>query len=55
LGALNIKAKKEEEPDRVIYNITRENIFQHPSYNPSTISHDITVIRLPEKVKFSGT
>jgi secreted trypsin-like serine protease len=50
LGALNIKAK---EDGRVIYNITSESIFQHPDYNRNTITHDITVIKLPERVKFT--
>jgi len=35
------------------FNITRQHIFQHPDYNPLTITHDITVIKLPQKVKFT--
>lgn len=51
LGALDIKSKTEK---RLTFNITRENIFQHPDYNPNTITHDITVIKLPEKVNYTG-
>ncbi|OXA51762.1 Chymotrypsin BI [Folsomia candida] len=50
LGALDIKSKTEK---RLTFNITRENIFQHPDYNPNTITHDITVIKLPEKVNYT--
>jgi len=54
LGAQNIKKSGSEEPYRKVYNITRKDIFQHPEYNENTISHDITVIRLPEKITFNS-
>lgn len=30
IGAHNIKASKEEEPNRIVVNVTKENIFTHP-------------------------
>jgi secreted trypsin-like serine protease len=51
LGAIDIKNKNEK--DRVVFNITKEHIFQHPDYNPTTISHDITVIKLPHKISYT--
>jgi len=50
LGAHNIKMK---EPERLLFNVSRDGIFQHPDYNPNTISHDISIIRIPEKIKFT--
>lgn len=51
LGTNNFK-----NPDagRLTFAITREGIFQHPKYNPSTVAYDIAIIRLPERVEFTG-
>jgi len=54
LGGHNIKSPPEEEPARMIVNVTKADIFQHPNYDPDTISHDISILRLPEKLTFSG-
>lgn len=53
LGTHNIKAASGEEDGRKVYNITRSNIFQHPEYNGNTITHDISILRLPEPVLFT--
>lgn len=52
LGTNNLKTPDE---GRLLFNVTREGIFQHPKYNPSTVAYDIAVIRLPERVEFTGT
>jgi len=53
LGTHNIKASKEVEDGRQIFNITRSHIFQHPEYNGNTISHDISILKLPEPITFT--
>jgi len=50
LGTNNLKSPANT---RKVYNITREAIFQHPSFNPNSITHDISVLRLPERVEFN--
>lgn len=50
LGTNNLK---QPAVGRLVFNVTREGIFQHPKYNPSTVSHDISIIRLPERVEFN--
>ncbi|CAL8113620.1 unnamed protein product [Orchesella dallaii] len=52
LGTHNLKASSEEEPGRRVVNVTAENIHQHPKYNEDTVTHDISIIRLPEKLTF---
>ena len=54
LGTHNIKSAKGVEDGRQIFNITRQNIFQHPDYNGNTITHDISILRLPQPILFTG-
>ena len=51
LGTTNLK---DPTPGRQIFRVTREGVFQHPQYNPYSIDHDISIIRLPEKVEYTG-
>jgi len=53
LGVHRIKGGSGPEEGRMVVNVTKGDIYQHPDYNPNTISHDITIIRMPEKVTFS--
>jgi len=52
MGVHNLKASKEEEPGRRVVNVTAADIHQHPKYNEDTVTHDISIIRLPEKLTF---
>jgi len=51
LGAENIKNKK--DPNRQLFNVSAQDIYQHGSYNPVTISHDISILQLPNDIKFN--
>lgn len=51
-GIENIKNKK--DPNRQLFNVSASNIHQHGSYNPITISHDISILTLPNDIKFNG-
>jgi len=53
MGAHNLRASKEEEPNRRVVNVTAENIHQHPNYNEDTVTHDISIIRLDDKLEFN--
>lgn len=53
IGAHNLRASKEEEPDRRVVNVTADDIHQHPKYDEETVTHDISIIRLPDKLTFN--
>jgi len=55
IGGHNLRAMPGEEPNRILVNVTKENIFTHPKYNMDDILYDIAIIRLPEKLTFSDT
>ncbi|XP_021960172.1 chymotrypsin BI [Folsomia candida] len=54
IGGHNINASNEDEPGRIIVNVTRQYIFVHPKWGVVPASHDIAIIRLPEKLTFSN-
>lgn len=54
IGAHDIKASKEEEPGRLIVNVTKEAIFTHPKYDGDRVFNDISIIRLPEKLTYNA-
>jgi len=45
---------KADEPQRLVVNVTKENIFTHPQYNEDNVFNDISIIRLPQELKFNG-
>ncbi|XP_035706860.1 chymotrypsin B [Folsomia candida] len=54
IGGHNINASNEDEPGRIILNVTRQYIFAHPKWGVVPVSHDIAIIRLPAKLTFSN-
>jgi secreted trypsin-like serine protease len=54
LGSYKINAVRAGEEDgRMVFNVSRRNVFQHPEYNPNTHAYDISIIRLPQRIQFN--
>lgn len=54
VAVVGTNSLKNPDPGRKVFNVTRDGIFQHPHYNPNTIAFDLAILRLPERVEFTG-
>jgi len=51
LGVIDVTI---DEPGRIGFTISSSDYFIHPDFNPSTLTNNIALMRLPYSVPFSG-
>ena len=51
LGVIDVTI---DEPGRIGFTISSFDYFIHPDFNPSTLTNNIALMRLPYSVPFSG-